>query len=235
MKKSFLPLGILVAACTLVITLLNSPVLNYIPIDNRVEMQKTGIDVAQSFMQDRKANQKTGKVDYRDVQKARDQVALHTSMRSSASVLEWEEMGPDNVGGRTRAVLIDKDNPSRIYAGAVSGGLWISESGGRAWRKYSDELENLNISCIAQAPNGDIYFGTGEVYFVRYGSDGDGGSGFLGNGIWKKKPLHLTSYTCHQQIWVTTIITQVQIGPMLTKFVFIPMIRIKFMLLPLTV
>ena len=109
MKKSFLPLVILVAAF-IVITLLNSPVLNYIPIDNRVEMQKTGIDVAQSFMQDRKANQKTGKVDYRDVQKARDQVALHTSMRSSTSVLEWEEMGPDNVGGRTRAVLIDKDN-----------------------------------------------------------------------------------------------------------------------------
>lgn len=187
MKKSFLPLGILVAACTLVITLFNSPVLNYTPIDNRVEMQKTGIDVAQSFMQDRKANQKTGKVDYQDVQKARDQVALHTAMRSSASALEWEEMGPDNVGGRTRAVLIDKDNPSRIYAGAVSGGLWISESGGRAWRKYSDELENLNISCITQAPNGDIYFGTGEVYFVRYGSDGDGGSGFLGNGVWKKE------------------------------------------------
>ena len=132
------------------------------------------------------------------MQKARDQVALHTSMRSSASLLEWEEMGPDNVGGRTRAVLIDKDNPSRIYAGAVSGGLWISESGGRAWRKYSDELENLNISCIAQAPNGDIYFGTGEVYFVRYGSDGDGGSGFLGNGIWKKEAassdfIHLSS------------------------------------------
>ena len=187
MKKSFLPLVILVAACTLVITLFNSPVLNYTQIDNRVEMQKTGIDVAQSFMQDRKANQKTGKVDYLDVQKARDQVALHTTMRSSASVLEWEEMGPDNVGGRTRAVLIDKDNPSRIYAGAVSGGLWISESGGRAWRKYSDELENLNISCITQAPNGDIYFGTGEVYFVRYGSDGDGGSGFLGNGVWKKE------------------------------------------------
>ena len=36
------------------------------------------------------------------------------------------------------------------------------------------------------------------MYFVRYGSDGDGGSGFLGNGIWKKSSdsndfQHLTS------------------------------------------
>ena len=107
-------------------------------------------------------------------------------MRSSASVLEWEEMGPDNVGGRTRAVLIDKDNPSRIYAGSVSGGLGFLSREVEPWRKYSDELVNLNISCITQASNGDIYFGTGEVYFVRYGSDGDGGSGFLGNGICKK-------------------------------------------------
>ena len=29
-------------------------------------------------------------------------------MRSSTSVLEWEEMGPDNVGGRTRLSLLTK-------------------------------------------------------------------------------------------------------------------------------
>ena len=119
---------------------LSTPEATYRSIENRFEKQKQGIDVAQEFLIDRKANKLTGKVNLLDVQKAREQVNIHKAMRSSASVLEWEEMGPDNVGGRTRAVLIDKDNPSRIYAGSVSGGLWISESGGRAWRKYSDEL-----------------------------------------------------------------------------------------------
>ena len=198
MKKRFLTFGILLAATGVALNYLSTPDATYTSIENRSKKNKEGIDVAQDYLTDRKANKLTGKVDLQDVQKAREQVDLHRAMRSSASVLEWEEMGPDNVGGRTRAVLIDKDNPSRIYAGSVSGGLWISESGGRAWRKYSDELANLNISCITQASNGDIYFGTGEVYFVRYGSDGDGGSGFLGNGIWKKSANssdfeHLTS------------------------------------------
>ena len=178
MKKRFLTFGILLAATGVALNFLSTPEATYTSIENRSKKNKEGIDVAQDYLTDRKANKLTGKVDLQDVRKAREQVNMHKAMRSSASVLEWEEMGPDNVGGRTRAVLIDKDNPSRIYAGSVSGGLWISESGGRAWRKYSDELANLNISCITQASNGDIYFGTGEVYFVRYGSDGDGGSGF---------------------------------------------------------
>ncbi len=198
MKKRFLTFVILLVATGVALTFLSTPEATYTSIENRSNKLKYGIDVAQDYLNDRRANKQTGKVDLLDVQKAREQVILHRAMRSNASVLEWEEMGPDNVGGRTRAVLIDKDNPSRIYAGSVSGGLWISESGGRAWRKYSDELANLNVSCITQASNGDIYFGTGEVYFVRYGSDGDGGSGFLGNGIWKKSAnssdfQHLTS------------------------------------------
>lgn len=197
MKKRFLPFGILLAAAGVAVTFLGTPEATYNPIENRGDKQDKGIDVAQSFLSDRRANKLTGKVDMSDVQRAREQVSLHRTMRSYASVLEWEEMGPDNVGGRTRAVLIDKNNASRIYAGAVSGGLWISESGGRAWRKYSDELDNLNISCITQASNGDIYFGTGELYFAKY-SDGDGSSGFVGNGIWKKEAsssdfVHLSS------------------------------------------
>lgn len=197
MKKRFLSFGILLAATGFAITFLSTPEATYTSIENRSKKQEHGIDVSQEYLADRKANKSTGKVNLLDVQKAREQVILHKAIRSSASILEWEEMGPDNVGGRTRAVLIDKDNPSRIYAGAVSGGLWISESGGRAWRKYSDELGNLNISCITQASNGDIYFGTGELYFAKY-SDGDGSSGFVGNGVWKKEAnssefIHLAS------------------------------------------
>ncbi|MCS6916940.1 MAG: hypothetical protein RMK52_09575 [Chitinophagales bacterium] len=40
--------------------------------------------------------------------------------------LQWEEHGPLDVGGRTRAVMIDPNDPSgqTLWAGAVSGGLW---------------------------------------------------------------------------------------------------------------
>ncbi|MCS6991319.1 MAG: hypothetical protein NZL95_05605 [Chitinophagales bacterium] len=40
--------------------------------------------------------------------------------------LQWTEHGPLDVGGRTRTIMIDPNDPSgqTIWAGAVSGGLW---------------------------------------------------------------------------------------------------------------
>src|SRR6187551_3036583 len=38
----------------------------------------------------------------------------------------WRERGPNNRGGRTRAIMIDEKDPNRnrIWTGGVSGGLW---------------------------------------------------------------------------------------------------------------
>ena len=33
----------------------------------------------------------------------------------------WTERGPDNIGGRSRALLVHPTIPSRLYAGAVGG------------------------------------------------------------------------------------------------------------------
>ena len=185
MKNIFLPILSLSILFGVVLLYNSNNEKTYTPISERIISK--GIDVSQQYLNDRKVNQISGKVDLSDVYEANKQVNLHRMLRSQNDhTVEWQEMGPDNVGGRTRAILIDKDDSTRIYAGAVSGGLWISETGGRSWRNYSDYLGNLNISCITQASNGDIYVGTGEVYFVRYGSDGDKGSGFVGNGVYKK-------------------------------------------------
>jgi len=42
----------------------------------------------------------------------------------------WEERGPQNVGGRTRTMLFDPNDPTgkRLWAGSVSGGLWKVEN-----------------------------------------------------------------------------------------------------------
>ena len=178
MRKNFIVFFVFLFFCLTVLFLpevrLNS--------SNQDEQRFAG---AIQYLHQIKSNQRTGKVDLKDVYNAKQKVYERKKQRSSQSVLEWAEMGPNNVGGRTRAILIDKDNSDIVYAGAVSGGLWISYSGGRAWEKYDDELANVNISCITQAPNGDIYFGTGEMYFAKY-SSGTGESGFVGNGLWKK-------------------------------------------------
>lgn len=104
------------------------------------------------------------------------------SIFSAPLNLTWQDMGPSNVGGRTRALLIDRNNPARMYAGGVAGGLWISNTGGSFWSLYKDTMTNMCVSCITQAANGDIYFGTGEEL---YGVWGSATGGMMGAGVWK--------------------------------------------------
>ncbi|NJL74862.1 MAG: hypothetical protein HC892_07360 [Saprospiraceae bacterium] len=41
----------------------------------------------------------------------------------------FKERGPNNIGGRTRSILIDLNDPTRktIFAGGVTGGLWKTD------------------------------------------------------------------------------------------------------------
>lgn len=107
--------------------------------------------------------------------------------RAGALNLGWEEMGPDNVGGRVRALLIDKRDPSNntIYAGGVSGGMWKSTNGGNNWTRMTSWNVNLNVACIDQgpAPDYEIYIGTGEALAQITGSSLS--SGNMGDGVFK--------------------------------------------------
>ena len=44
--------------------------------------------------------------------------------------IKWEERGPSNVGGRSRTLLIDPNDAMsrKVWAGSVSGGLWVAEN-----------------------------------------------------------------------------------------------------------
>jgi len=44
--------------------------------------------------------------------------------------LTWEERGPKNVGGRTRALMVDPNDPTerKFWTGGVSGGLWYTNN-----------------------------------------------------------------------------------------------------------
>jgi photosystem II stability/assembly factor-like uncharacterized protein len=99
----------------------------------------------------------------------------------SASNLSWVQRGPGNVGGRTRTILIDPDDPTgnTWFAGSVSGGIWKTVNGGESWQNLTPELPNLSTASLAMAPSNTniIYAGTGEGY---------GGEGMVsGNGIYK--------------------------------------------------
>ena len=94
----------------------------------------------------------------------------------------WIERGPTNVGGRTRALMFDPNDPTyeTVFAGGVSGGLWKNaniSNPNSIWTKVGIP-ENLAVSCITSDPNNPqiFYVGTGESYV---GGDANG------DGVWK--------------------------------------------------
>ena len=85
---------------------------------------------------------------------------------------KWKERGPYRVGGRTRTMLIDKNDPNgkAAFAAGVAGGLWYTKdilAARPEWEPVDDYLENLAIVTLVQDPTNPqiMYFGTGEGYF----------------------------------------------------------------------
>lgn len=111
-----------------------------------------------------RANVNTGKVEINDVLRAREAVKMHSMKKSGSLNLQWSERGPNNVGGRTRAILIDKNNSNHVFAGSVSGGLFVSNNSASSWQPVNDQFENLIVSSLVQAPDGSIWMGTGSDF-----------------------------------------------------------------------
>ncbi|MFH1121707.1 MAG: T9SS type A sorting domain-containing protein [Bacteroidota bacterium] len=145
-------------------------------------MSADGIPDGWSYFSQIRSNQVTGYVNPADVIKARKQAA---GLKSTAALgLNWLSMGPDNFSGRTRALILDNrvSNRSTIFAGSVSGGLWKSTTRGLTWNPVETGNILLNVSCMAQASNGDIYVGSGESFASeRFNLF----SGFIGHGVYK--------------------------------------------------
>ena len=83
----------------------------------------------------------TGEINAQGLAELRKDVVKFASKQAQrqakSSGLSWLEMGPDNVGGRTRALAVHPVNESILYAGAVSGGLWKSDDEANSWVQVS--------------------------------------------------------------------------------------------------
>ena len=78
-------------------------------------------------------NPLTGKVEPADYAAAYQQAL--TMSNAKAASFTFEEDGPDNVGGRTRAIIVDPNNDFTVYAGSVDGGIYKSVNGGNNWNR----------------------------------------------------------------------------------------------------
>ena len=80
----------------------------------------------------------------------------------------WSEIGPSNIGGRTRQIVFDPGNPSIMYTAAVAGGVWKTTNGGQTWSQLTDlSIPNIAVNSLAIDPASPqtLYAGTGEGYF----------------------------------------------------------------------
>ena len=126
-----------------------------------------------------RANIETGEVNEEDYMNLRKAAAKRASSRTkSAPDIQWEEMGPDNVGGRIRGIYIEDDNT--IWTGGVSGGLWLSTNAGNNWSQITS-FPNCMVTSINRNGNGRYYVGTGSLYD---NGGGAGASGFRGRGVY---------------------------------------------------
>jgi len=203
MKNKSILFGILFTFLGAVILMMSSNNVqnraSYSPRVCEVENSVKGIKGAVEYLAKIRNNQQSGVINPADEIGARKSVdKMRTNSHKSSKSVNWTELGPDNIGGRTRAILIDQTDPTykTIYAGSVAGGLWKSTTNGTSWVRVSTFDDNLAVSCITQAPNGHIFVGTGEGLYTGIGN---GGRGFIGNGAYRIEPenndnvTHLTA------------------------------------------
>lgn len=90
-----------------------------------------------------------------------------TADSESAPFSTWRFLGPGNVGGRTRVLVIDPVEPDVMYTAGVSGGIWKTTTGGTRWTPVGDDLANIAVNSLVMHPTDRnvLYAGTGEGYF----------------------------------------------------------------------
>ena len=174
MKKRFLPFSLL-----LVIMILGQSVIadqggHYVP--------RKQINNAESYMGSLRSNQKTGLIDPADMLKAMQAPATRDA---SDDPLYWINMGPDNMGGQTTAIVYDNRGTGVVYIGSKGGGVYKSYNYGHTWHHVGSL--NLMVSCMVQDENGVIYVGTGDgdAAATYNGLDQQGyDNSFIGTGLY---------------------------------------------------
>ena len=104
-----------------------------------------------------------------------------TARTPGSATSPWVERGPNNVGGRTRAIAWDPSSTNKVWAGGATGGLWYNSNitlSSTTWVAVNDFWDNIAVTAIAFDPNNSsiMYVGTGE---------GWGANSSRGAGVWK--------------------------------------------------
>ena len=93
-------------------------------------------------------------------------------------------------GRKVEALLVDRANPARIFAGVVNdksyGGVFVSSNGGAHWEQISAGLGGRDVFALAESPEGTILAGTNHGIFAL-DSDTPGASADAPGASWSPR------------------------------------------------
>ena len=79
--------------------------------------------------------------------------------------ISWSAVGPGNIGGRIRSIIINPSNSNEILIGSVSGGIWKTTNGGSSWSPKLDTQDPIAIGSMVLVGSSTVYAGTGEGWW----------------------------------------------------------------------
>lgn len=88
----------------------------------------------------------------------------------------WRAIGPASMGGRIDDIVGVESDPSVLYVGAATGGVWKTVNAGTTWAPIFDTYPTSSIGDIAvsQSDPNIVWVGTGEPNNRQSSSFGDG-------------------------------------------------------------
>jgi photosystem II stability/assembly factor-like uncharacterized protein len=144
---------------------------NDVPLEDERKFETDGMELAmhQEFLMTR--DLKLNTVPKERLTSARQKMQS-IAQTARIEALTWEERGPNNIAGRTRAMIVDRRDPSgnTVLAASVSGGIFRTTnflSATPTWAPVNDKMTNLAVNALKQDrtnPN-VMYAGTGEGWF----------------------------------------------------------------------
>ena len=139
----------------------------------------------------------------------------HQEMESSSIFkdLPWRSIGPISQGGRVESIVGVPEDPSTMYVGIGSGGVWKTINGGTTWKPIFDDQPTGAIGDIEVSTSNPnlVWVGTGESLLSK--------TSFPGIGVFKSENGGET--WTHQGLTDSHHIMRIAIDPNDSQTVFV--------------
>jgi photosystem II stability/assembly factor-like uncharacterized protein len=94
------------------------------------------------------------------------------------------KLGLDHAGGFRAPVVVDRDDPERLYAGTMRAGVHRSDDGGETWHEINQGIIYKDIwSLVQHSTTGTLYAGTSPAGVFR--SDDRGDTWYACESLWQ--------------------------------------------------